>query len=1320
MSDYGDYSNFGDRQSESSADLWLKIEARVRTDRSELLVGLDTWLQLGLISQAQVIKIARQHLCCPLPIREVATSQAIAEAPAAKVLVSATPSTWQRVWQSFLDELSIRWLLFLGVFLVIVSSGVLAASQWQNFPDYGQYLVLWLYSLGFWGIGFWTGKQEGLKLTAQTLKTIATLLIPINFWAISHLGLLPTPVGWGIVALAVITLTTTRYLNLPKQGNNIAAGLFLLLSYLHLGWQIPNLALIAIYGGIVIIVGLHYQRFLPRRKYPLVNLLYVLAAWLILLIRELIPASSLPSYSLAIALFAWLLCTIYLSQVRQTKLIAFQHKSLAITNSLLGKVIKILALILFIFTWVISWQMGLRESALFFWQNVAISGLIIQLFYQRLTLYWQKRDLTAIFLLGLQTLYLSKELIPDSFRDRALDLSVEVSNSAYFPESVLGVSLFPYLILFIFIASWLYRQQKKQLGLWAEYLTLFLGVVFTCLSWTNPTWRSLNLGLSTLTLGYVTYIRLPIRSSLVYVTHLLGLITAINAIAVIFPNLNTSWWGSICIALMAVNWSVCLSRKHSTPLSRSIARSCWYVGLLLSALSYACFLADLTSWGLVWFISPLMATLIARHTRKISQRRLATILSCLALIIGQILVYEPGVTRIVGLAIATALMLPNAFNLRRTSVTIAHLGLALALFTSLFDLLINFSFTNYQQWLLIGCVAILLLDRLRLSLLKTSKTPKFGYISQRTAFGILGVGRETKNFKLIDRYTKAADYWAIALIVIELSIISLVYFLLPKSAIDGQYLLYLLATGLLTSTILWRYRSPGEQSRINLVQPNNLVLYALTWLVGIFVAGLVRLVSSSTLILATSNILLGFAALVAVVLLAQSNTLWARLNLAFVPLVYVALGIYWRLSDFNAYTGLLTIGAGIILLAIQPQGKIAQVIKYIGFAAISAGVYELVIYQMQSASGGSIADALTILSLVAAAIAFSYRIVVYWCRKTSATISIDLTKLTLVAHLHWAASSILKIIAAGIAIETNTPRLTLVSIATSFCLGAYAVIQGRDSSRSNPDNSKALQNDWWVYVGLVEIAATLVYSRLIITKLSLFDPWRIIFTCAIALLIYQIPWQSFGWRSTPWQRVAIAIPALMALVMAEDISYLSLLVTALFYLRIAYAQKNIRWSYISLGLFNWLSLRAIAEYSLESIWIAGVIALSILYIAQFDPALKSQRQQRHYLRLLGSNVFCLTALFQYPGIIPGIIAFGFILLGLGLRIRAFLFTGTITLILTVLHQLIILVFTYSFLKWVVGLLTGIGSIAIAAGFETKRNRLDRQLKTYQAQLQNWQ
>lgn len=1316
MSENGDYKSSG----ADKRDRYLEIY--VEANQPELLQGLDEWLRLGLISPEQIKKIARNHLSCALPIAEVVESISSAEinplsqqSELPQLLDNAfILHPLQRVFQSFLDELSIRWLLFLGIFLVIVSSGVLAASQWQNFPIMGQYLLLLAYTLGFWGIGFWTGKD--LKLTSQTLTAIATLLIPINFWAISHLGLGGNLLEWGVIVLAVATLAAASYLSGQGKGSKLWLRLlFWVLSFLQLGWQIPHFASVAIYGGMGLIAWTHY-RLLSGRKYPVVSLLFVLAAWSLLLGRRLISATySLPNYSLAIAIFAWLVATIYLSQARKTKVIALKRKSTAITNAFLGKVARVFCTILFIFSWLVSIRAGLLNSPLYFWQTVGISALAIHLFSQHLTLYWRKSDLTALFVIGLQTLYICKELIPNSIRNQALDFSVAVSQRSYFPESVFGVTLFPYVMLFVLIASWLYKQKKTQLALYSEDLTLILGIVLTSLSLVNPTWRSLNLLLSTLTLSYIVRIRQPMRNSLVYCTHLLGLITLVNAIAVIDPNLDLAGWGSICLGLMIIEWSFYLRQigykrsKVATP----IKQSCWYFGLLLSAVSYTYFVAVNSAWGLLWLTAPLMLSLIAKYTANIRQRRLATIISCLALILVQILVFEQLPARLFCLLAAIGLMFVNAFNLRRTFVTVIHLGLAIALVASLFDPAIGNHVSSYREWLSVGGVIILLLYRLRLFLLKTSDAPKFGYISQRTAFGILGVGRETQNFKVVSKYLQAADYWAIFLIGIELLVISGLYSVLPNLKIDPYFGHYLVTTALLTVAILWRY---GKQ-------PNNLVLYTLTWLGGIFAAELVRLFASSSLVLATSNIILGLVALVIVVLLAESNTPWARLNLSYIPLLYAALGIFWRLSSFNAYTGLLTLGAAFILLNTQQSNEqINRLVKYLGFAGISGGIYELVIYQMQSASVGNIADSLTIFSLVAGAIAFSYRLLAWWYRQRSIStlFNLSLSQVVPIAHCHWAISSILKIIAAGIAIETNTPGLMLVSIATSFCLGVYALIQGRDIDPATTKQNN--QNDWWVYVGLVEIVATLVYSRLIISKLSFFDPWRIVFTCAIALLIYQIPWQNFGWRSTPWQRSALIIPALMALITAEDISVLSLVISALFYLRIAYAQKNIRWSYISLGFINWLVIKLLGESNPQSTVtvVAGIIGLSILYLAQFDPDLKLRRHLRHYLRLLGSSIFCITALFEQPAIITGAIAFGFILVGLGLKIRAFLFTGTITLVLTVLYQLIILIFTYSFLKWIIGLLTGISSIAIAAGFESQRDRLSHKLRNYRDQLQSWQ
>ena len=1310
---------------------WLSLEVYVQADNRELLNGLEQWLQLKLVSEAQVKKLCRQYLSCTIPeaaatsdLTQAETAIATSEATLVKTVVAAKaePNIITQVWLRFLDELSIRWLLFLGIFLVVVSSGVLAASQWSNFPEFGQYLILFVYTLGFWGFGFWSSKQENLKLTSQTLSAIATLLIPINFWAISHFRLGNNIFEWIVIVLAFVVLTATIYWRsrLATTAKRLSfLGLFLLLSYLHLGWQLPNFPLVAVYAGIMAISIFHYRFLLPRRQYPWISLLYLFAAWGLLLARGLINSvntDSFINYNLAIALFAWLLGTIDLTQAKS------KNRQQTTTTQFVSYIWQFLSIIILLGAWLLSVFSGVVSANIFFWQTVGVSFLALHLFSQRLTLDWRKRDLTAIFVIGLQTLYVSKELIPDFVRSQALDLAVSVSKTEYLPESVLGVTLFPYVILFVSIASWLYRRQKPQLALHGELLTLALGIGLTCLSSFNPTWRSLNLLLTTLTLAYVVSIRQPVRKPLIYLTHFLGLVAIISCIDLLLPNLTQPIWGSILILLMATEWGIYVrylqrSRTRNV-LKFHLRQSLWYAGLLLASLSYTCFINQFNyavtpaawRWGLVWLVASAMATLIAKHTHSIRQRRLGVSLSCIGLIAAQLLVLGQPETRFIALSVAIALMFVNAFNFRRLAVTAIHIGLGLGLIASLLYSPIGTNFVSDWYWLPAGGITVLCLYRLRRRLKEAVEKPKYNYISERTAFGILGVGAETRNFKLIAKYIQAIDYWAIAIMAIEVAIVSIIYLNFLNLKSFTLLLPYLLTTAILAWAIAWRYSE----------KPNHWALYIQAWLWGLCAVALVSLGIRSSFSFAVTNVSLGLLSLFIVAWLRQKDSPWASLDLSYVPLIYTASAIFWRLADFNAYTGLLTLGVAFVCLNTrQSDRRTDTTVNYLGIASISWGVYELIIYQMQQASGGSAADGLTILALVAAAIAFSYRLAVWWYRQHQQTtiLNLNLAQFTLIAHVHWAISSILKIIAAGIAIETATPNLTIVSVVTSFCLGAYALIQGRDLDDAAPDRG----NDWWVYVGLVEIAATLVYSRLIFSKLSLFDPWRVVFTCAVALLIYQIPWRNFGWRATAWQRTALAIPALMALVTAEDISYFSLGITAVFYLRIAFYQRNLRWSYVSLGFINWGIVRLVWQYNTEFIWLAGIISLSILYIAQLDPYFQSHRRQRHCMRLAGSSFLCLVALFyQDWGIIPSVIGFCLIFLGLGLRVRAYLFIGTITLILTAIYQLIVLVLTYSFLKWIVGLVAGICSIAIAAGFERKRDRINDRLQDYGNKFKNWQ
>ncbi len=121
----------------------LTIEVTVKASQPVLLEGLDIWLRLGLLSHTQVKQLCRTHLVCSLPEMTLPENTAAvpalqtSEVPSISATVSQTPNFISQILQSLMAEISILWLLFLGVFMVVVSSGVLAASQWRNFPPVG-------------------------------------------------------------------------------------------------------------------------------------------------------------------------------------------------------------------------------------------------------------------------------------------------------------------------------------------------------------------------------------------------------------------------------------------------------------------------------------------------------------------------------------------------------------------------------------------------------------------------------------------------------------------------------------------------------------------------------------------------------------------------------------------------------------------------------------------------------------------------------------------------------------------------------------------------------------------------------------------------------------------------------------------------------------------------------------------------------------------------------------------------------------------------------------------------------------------------------
>jgi hypothetical protein len=1315
----------------SQPDRPLTIEVTVTASQPELLEGLDVWLRLGLLGDAQVRQLSQTYLACLLPQPVVAATesepQRVALAPSIPSKVDTplrqTPrqSRLFQMWHSLRDEISVRWLLFLGVFLVVVSSGVLAATQWRNFPAAGQYGVLWVYTVIFWFGSFWAGKQRSLQLTAQTLRLIALLLVPVNFWAMDSFRLWRHPGEWIVLAIASVTLTiiTLLYQEIRANSSRLTsnATLLLWLSYLHWGWHWSEFPLVAVYLGMVgtaiflprRFATVHQQQQLsaeatssesvPRSQWDIqletpIGSSIVIYALTVLLGRGIFVVQlPIAQLGLAIGICGWLFARLGLSlETTRSPASSFQSK----IWERLGAVLL-----------AIGWLVSVREK--FPWQTTAVSGLGLWFFASRLQRFWRHIDLIAIFIIGLQAHWLLWRLLPPLWQQQAIAFFTQVTNSQNVPVALLGLALFPYATGMIRLTDWLHRANKPHLASFAEQLTLGLGLMLTLISLLNPIVRSLNLLFSTLTLAIITSRWSPTRTGLVYLTHVTGLLTLASVINWLLPNLSQPVWASILLFVMVAEWAFSLGSNllpHSplaTSHPRIWQRSAWHLGFVLSGLSYVLLLNHAYPSGvistritkkseLLWLLTPLALTGIASRTSQ-PRRRWAASFSVATLAVAQALTLAIPGTRLVNLGIATGLMWVNTRYLQELGAAIVTVGFGLSwVGMLLWEGIPGLPRLSESTWFLVGAIALCSLWLLRSWLME-------------------------RNGTLVDLYARACDGWALALCSVELMMLTL-HSVVIYGQFDNLLLVrspsweYLIASFLIVAANLYRLWQ----------QPTNLGIYGIGWGVELGVAEAVKLAGGSTLELATVTIILGLVALFGSDwwLARQRRAIFLG-SVEILPLLYALLGLGLRFGYFTSWTGLLALGAALTGVGVGRRRVEWKPLTYLSLAGISFAWYELVIYQMLQAKGGSPADASIVLASVAVAIAFAYRLLA-WCwqsRSAETLLILSVVEIKITAHIHWGIGSLLIMLAALSAIPSGTvTRLTGVGIILCLLLATYALVQGRQQAYSSTTYS-------WVYLGFMEVAATYVYARLMWTQLSVLDAWLAIITCGLAYGIYELPWTSWGWPQIPWKRASLVLPALTVLGTIQVVSDASLLLVAGFYVWSAFRSFNIRLTYISVALVDWAIVRWFDRLQLtDSLWYVTIFGLSLLYIAQFDPDLQQseQRQIRHYLRILGSGVICLVALLfhQKTGLLPGIISTITIFAGLLLRVRAFLFVGTATFLLTAFYQLVILISRYSFVKWVVGLIAGIIFIGMAANFETRREQIASAFRNSRTELGGWE
>ena len=1339
-----------------------KIELSVLASHPELLTGLEAWLRLGLLSPAEVEQLCRQYLVCPLrdpavdiseidgpraprnepKVPALSTPQALPssrESVATPTKTTQTPNFIAQILHSLMAEISVVWLLFLGVFMVVVSSGVLAASQWERFPAAGQYGVLLAYTLTFWAISSWANRQQNLHLTAQTLQQVTLLLVPINFWAMDTFGLWRYPWDWAVAIAAALILTwiTARIIKDQYQsfsGKNITRSIALNhlgLSYLHWAWGSAGFSLAAVYLGTVgtaaaTVYQVQQQRlqsitragntetfaaassssrdFLTYKKAALVAYSLGILLGRAIFVKDVNIAEMGLALGICGVLLAWLDWQHPLASGTIENNISDQpnpsnfFKWQLVGMGLLG----------------LGYLVCFRDIPL---QAIAVSGLAVWFFYNRLVRFWQEFDLLMLEAVGLQSIWLFWQVLPLGIKTQLVAFLAQLTNSQQTPWAFWGVLLLPYLILMVSVAQWLYRKRKFQLARFGENLALGLGIVLTIISLANPFWRSLNLFVSTLTLGGITWKYLSVENSrrvarqasaveqqgnpaiLVPLTHIIGLCAIASAIDLFFPNQKPNIWSAILLIFMASEWVFYVWMKAANYRANSAFfrwhpawfQSSWYLGLVLAVFSFILLqnylLAGTTTyrpqWSLLWLATPLALTAVAKYTEA-PHKQVASTFSTIALIFAQVLMFTFPGYRLIGFGFAAVLMLVNTYYLVELLAAVIGVGFGLSFVAAAIDKL---GFVSGWDWGIAGAIAVLSLWLLRSMIVRFSS-------------------RLPESSQLAEIYDRALDAWAILLAGLLLTTITFYSFdFYAGSTLSSPASAEVLAAILvIMAAIIFR----------SLRQLSPLAIYAWAWSLELLIAVGLSFVDRTTINLAVANIALG--------LFTQLLGDWwrrrhrAQTNLPsihFIPLVYGVLGLIFRSHTFANWTGLTVLGASLIAIGIGRREQEFKPLVYLGLIGVSVAAYESLLYQLFQTSGGVFGDGLIVLATLGTTLTYIYRILSPWL---SNYLHLTNAELKIFTHLHWVLSSWLLIWASANDIKSGLS----LGLVTGALLVQYAFWQGRNN----------LDRQWaeiWIYLGWLEAFGLRLYwlnTPLVKYISGPLEPWKVALTSLFAYFIYILPWDNWGWSKKPWQVIASLIPIVAILESPAKFYPISLLIAAAFYVFVAWERQEVRFTYVSVAIIDWIMLRWFWQIGLtQPEFYVTPLGLSLLYITQFDRTLKlpAEKPLRHTLRMLATALICGIPLLtqQSHGLVAGGFSLVAIAAGLALRVRAFLFVGTAVFLINVFYQLVVLIFDYPLIKWAIGLAFGIVFIWIAATFETRRDRISAFVQHWVVQLQSW-
>ncbi|NET47636.1 MAG: hypothetical protein F6K09_02700 [Merismopedia sp. SIO2A8] len=1299
--------------------------------------------------------------------------------------------------------------------MVVLSSVVLVAKQWQFVSPLGQYSILFGYTLAFWGAASWTQRQSNLQLTSFMLRATTLLIIPINFWMIDGLGLWNSLLGWSIGILAALTLSvmTLMLLTFAREGEEIgeaggariqppkssasfiAAVNTIALSGLHWGWAMRapdssvnvSFPLIATYMG-TIGTAIWVNRYVsllestsadtshqgiendqtslspispsptsPSPTSPIpIELIAVAFATLLLVVRAVV-AANVPwsQLGLAIGLCGWVIS--WISRTSPTRDLWMKGGA------------KLLLL---------GWLVSVAVNPP--WQAALVSGLGLWIVGDRLLRHWHRIDLIALFIVGLETLWVCQRVVPGGWRQYAIDLCTRLSGPQGMPTALISLSLFPYVLITLGMAGYLRRRQQEKLAKQSDYMALGLGTCLSVIGTLNPVTRSLNLLASTITLTLVLTRRSrwsTIQTALIYLIHSLVVGTILSWINTLAPTLPILNWAVILVGMAIAHWllHLRLSAQLSAQLfAQPVRRSTWHVGLVLSAIAYPLFInaffsstsvspidSDSSPWFLVWFLVPTVMMYVGDRSDILPPKRVGWYCT-VAILLAQVFLFSLKGVHLGGVGL-TAILLLRSVSLTQ-SIWTAGLGIGAGVLWGWIapydigllqdeNLLYWMAATPgmlWGLWTLGQSTTQSTTQSATQSATRSATQSATQAAAQAAAQSIAQNESPIVPVFPITQYRRALNGWAIA--------ISAVMFLGLTVNITASYPLppgysqglkdAAIATALITAAILYRV----------LRQLTQLGLWGLAWGVGLFVAAVIPQVGGDVISLSVALLALGLVSQLAGDWSTRHTQHPYVLSWHLIPLSYGLLGWLFSQSVWTATTGLHTIAFALIGIGIGRRSSWFKPLTTLAIGGVSFAIYQLVIYQMQQASGGQIGDGLMILSSLGIGLAIAYALAP---KVLQHYVQLTQWEIQGVAHVHWGLAN--GLLWLGLTTIPRSPMgygigtLVLVGLAAyALGFGRTALHNGCQSSVSEssvaqnsfssselsgqpvqPQRSTAItsalrrisRNDCWTLLGILEGLGAIAHGLYHFSpNQMLLLQWAGAIAVILAVGCYGLPWDRWGWSLNPWRWVAIILPGSVLLLTATLTVIPCVLINGAFYAWLAYRTGRIRISYISVVCISWALLWFfnIQQWT-QMLWISLDVGGAILYIVQVDPELRSpsSKNTRHILRTLAASLVCFTSIYQsqdtpWVGVLTIVFSAGLILVGIGLRTRAYLYVGTGTLLFESLRYTQKFIGQHPFQIWAVAFVLGSLLIWIAATFEARRQQVRTLLNYWRTELASWE